>query len=129
MQNLDENSITTAVLDKIAATPDARLKHLLESLVRHLHDFAREVELTEAEWLTAVEFLTETGQISKDGRQEFILLSDTLGLSMLVTAQNHRKPKGCTEATVFGPFHVEDSSTSQPTPISPTVRPVRAATY
>jgi hydroxyquinol 1,2-dioxygenase len=109
MQNLDENTITDAVLERIGAAPDQRLQRVLTSLVRHLHDFAREVELTEAEWLNAIEFLTETGQISNQSRQEFILLSDTLGLSMLVTAQNHRKPAGCTEATVFGPFHLENS--------------------
>ena len=109
MQNLDENTITDAVLNQISATPNPRLKHVLGNLVRHLHDFAREVALTEPEWLAAVEFLTETGQISNASRQEFILLSDTLGLSMLVTAQNNKKPAGCTEATVFGPFHVEDA--------------------
>jgi hydroxyquinol 1,2-dioxygenase len=109
MQNLDENTITAAVLARLANTPDARLKLVLTSLVTHLHDFAREVELSEDEWLTAVKFLTETGQISGPRRQEMILLSDTLGLSMLVTAQNHRKPADCTEATVFGPFHVEDA--------------------
>jgi hydroxyquinol 1,2-dioxygenase len=109
MQNLDENTITAAVLDRLANTPDARLKLVMTSLVRHLHDFAREVELREDEWMAAVEFLTETGRISGPERQEMILLSDTLGLSMLVTAQNHRKPLDCTEATVFGPFHVENA--------------------
>jgi len=75
--------------------------------VQHLHAFARDVKLTEAEWFAGIRFLTEVGHITSETRQEFILLSDTLGLSMLVTALNHRKPKGCTEATVFGPFHVE----------------------
>jgi len=81
----------------------------MTSLVQHLHAFAREVKLTEAEWAAGIAFLTATGQMCSDKRQEFILLSDTLGLSMLVTAQQNRKPAGCTEATVFGPFHVEDS--------------------
>jgi hydroxyquinol 1,2-dioxygenase len=79
----------------------------MTSLIRHLHDFAREVELTEEEWFQGVSFLTDTGHITDDRRQEFVLLSDTLGLSMLVIAQNNRKPAACTEATVVGPFHVE----------------------
>src|SRR5262249_45433591 len=74
---------------------------------RHLHDFAREVALTESEWFEGIRFLTDTGHITDDRRQEFILLSDTLGLSTLVTAMNNRRSPGCTEATVFGPFHVE----------------------
>jgi hydroxyquinol 1,2-dioxygenase len=107
MRNIDEHTITAAVLARQAGTTDARLKTIMDSLVRHLHDFAREVKLTEAEWFEGVRFLTATGQMCSDKRQEFILLSDTLGLSTLVTAQNHRVPDGCTEATVFGPFHVE----------------------
>jgi catechol 1,2-dioxygenase len=79
----------------------------MASLVRHLHSFAREVELTQEEWGTAIDFLTRTGQICSAERQEFILLSDTLGLSMLVDAINNRRPQGATENTVFGPFHVE----------------------
>ena len=79
----------------------------MDSLVHHLHDFAREVSLTEAEWEQAIGFLTQCGHITDDRRQEFILLSDVLGLSMLTVALNHRKPAGCTEATVFGPFHVD----------------------
>jgi hydroxyquinol 1,2-dioxygenase len=107
MRNVDEHTITEAVLARLAATPDARLEEVLSSLVRHLHAFAREVRLTEAEWFEGIRFLTDTGRMCDDKRQEFILLSDTLGLSMLVTAANHAKPAGCTEATVFGPFHVE----------------------
>jgi catechol 1,2-dioxygenase len=79
----------------------------MASLVRHLHDFAREVQLTESEWFDGIRFLTRAGHITDDKRQEFILLSDVLGLSMLVTMQNNRKPAGATESTVFGPFHVE----------------------
>ena len=109
MRNLDERTITQAVLERHADAADPRLKEIMTSLVRHLHDFAREVKLTEAEWGTAIGFLTEVGHLCDDKRQEFILLSDTLGLSTLVTAQNHRKPPGCTEATVFGPFHVKDA--------------------
>jgi hydroxyquinol 1,2-dioxygenase len=106
MRNLDENSITTETLDRIKDTPSPRLKQIMTSLIRHLHDFARETELTEAEWFEGIKFLTDTGHMTDAKRQEFILLSDTLGLSMLVIAQNNRKPAGCTEATVFGPFHI-----------------------
>ncbi len=77
----------------------------MQSLVRHLHAFVKDVELTEAEWMTAIQFLTETGHTCSDKRQEFILLSDTLGVSMVVDLINHRKPEGATESTVFGPFH------------------------
>ena len=101
------NHITESVLERLANTPDPRLKEIMLSLVRHLHGFAREVKLTEAEWLKGIEFLTQTGHITNAQRQEFILLSDVLGLSMLTVAMNNDKPAGCTEATVFGPFHVE----------------------
>jgi hydroxyquinol 1,2-dioxygenase len=109
MRNLDENTITAAVLARHEHAPDERLKTIVTSLVRHLHAFAREVDLTEREWEAGIHFLTEVGHITDERRQEFILLSDTLGLSMLVTAMAHRKPAGCTEATVFGPFFVDDA--------------------
>jgi len=79
----------------------------MTSLVQHLHAFARDVKLTEEEWFQGIDFLTRCGHITDDKRQEFILLSDVLGLSMLTVAMNNDKPQGCTEATVFGPFHVE----------------------
>jgi len=107
MRNLDETTITQAVLARHANIPNERLQRVITSLVQHLHAFAREIHLTEAEWAAGIEFLTAVGRTCSATRQEFILLSDTLGLSTLVTAQNHRKPIGCTEATVFGPFHVE----------------------
>ena len=107
MRNLNQDTITQAVLARFAATPDERLKEIMTSLVQHLHAFAREVKLTEAEWFKGIEFLTAVGRKTDDKRQEFILLSDTLGLSMLTVAMNNDKPPGCTEATVFGPFHVE----------------------
>ncbi len=107
MRNLDQYNITQAVIARLAQTPDPRLKEVLTSLVQHLHAFARDVELTEAEWAYGIDFLTRVGQTCSAERQEFILLSDTLGLSMLTVALNNDKPKGCTEATVFGPFHVE----------------------
>ena len=107
MRNLNQHTITDAVLERQDNTADPRLKEIMTSLVRHLHDFAREVQLTEEEWFKGIEFLTRCGHITDDKRQEFILLSDVLGLSMLTVAQNNEKPAGCTEATVFGPFHVE----------------------
>jgi len=106
MRNLDENTITDAVLKRHEGASNVRLRAVMTSLVRHLHDFAREVQLTEEEWEAGIRFLTEVGHITDGNRQEFILLSDTLGLSMLVTAMANRKPVGCTEATVFGPFFV-----------------------
>jgi hydroxyquinol 1,2-dioxygenase len=109
MRNLDEDNITRAVIGMHAHAGNARLRELMTRLVQHLHAFAREVELTEDEWFRGIRFLTDVGHITSDTRQEFILLSDTLGLSMLVTALNNKKPKGCTESTVFGPFHVENS--------------------
>ena len=107
MRNLTQDNITQAVLARLAETPDARLKEIMTSLVQHLHAFARDVKLTEAEWFQGIDFLTRVGHITDDKRQEFILLSDTLGLSMLTVAMNNDKPAGCTESTVFGPFYVE----------------------
>lgn len=109
MRNINEDTITQAVLAAMAGCQDARLATIMACLVQHLHSFAREVKLTEAEWMQGVQFLTETGHITDDKRQEFILLSDALGLSTLVTAQNNVKPMACTESTVFGPFFVEDA--------------------
>lgn len=109
MRNIDENTITQAVLFAMRDCSHPRLRTVITSLVQHLHAFARDVQLTEDEWWTGLQFLTATGHITDDKRQEFILLSDVLGLSMLVTAQNQAKPAGCTESTVFGPFFVEDA--------------------
>ena len=97
------------MLASFAGAGDDRFREVAESLVRHLHAFANEVGLTEAEWFKAVDFLTRTGQISDDKRQEFILLSDVLGLSMLVIGLAHPAGGGATESTVFGPFFVEGS--------------------
>ena len=104
----EENS-AEVVLSRTAETADERLRAVMASAVRHLHAFAKEVEPTNAEWLTALDFLTKTGQICSDWRQEWILLSDVLGVSMLVDAINNRKPSGATETTVLGPFHVSDA--------------------
>jgi hydroxyquinol 1,2-dioxygenase len=108
VRDFDEHNITDAVVERFKNTLAPRLKTIRISLVRHLHEFVREVDLTSDEWLTGIEFLTHTGQMCSDRRQEFILLSDTLGVSMLVDAINHRMPEGATETTVLGPFYVED---------------------
>jgi hydroxyquinol 1,2-dioxygenase len=105
-RNITEHNITDAVVARFENCPDARLKEILTALVRHLHGFVRETQITEAEWLQGIRFLTDTGHITDGKRQEYILLSDVLGVSMLTVAMNHAKPKGATEATVFGPFHV-----------------------
>ncbi|MDY0747798.1 intradiol ring-cleavage dioxygenase [Paucibacter sp. R3-3] len=107
MRNITEHNITEAVIARFAGCDDSRLKEIMSSLVTHLHAFVRETRITEAEWAKGIEFLTATGHITDDKRQEFILLSDTLGVSMLTVAMNHTKPPAATEATVFGPFHVE----------------------
>jgi hydroxyquinol 1,2-dioxygenase len=107
MRNLTEANLTEAVLGKLEGATDPRFKQIMTSLIKHLHAFVREVELTEEEWFTGIQFLTATGQKCDDKRQEYILLSDTLGVSMLVDAINHRKPSGATESTVLGPFYVE----------------------
>jgi hydroxyquinol 1,2-dioxygenase len=109
MRNITEDNITEALIARLADCESPRLKRVMTSLVRHLHGFVREVGLTDAEWAAAVEFLTATGQACSAERQEFILLSDTLGVSMLVTALNHAHPSGATEATVLGPFHTDDA--------------------
>jgi hydroxyquinol 1,2-dioxygenase len=109
MRQFNEHTITEAVIERFTESGNARLRTVMSALVRHLHDFVREVELTEAEWRTAIDFLTRVGQKSDDKRQEFILLSDTLGVSILVDAINHRQPKGATETTVLGPFYVENA--------------------
>ncbi|MDB5659956.1 MAG: 6-chlorohydroxyquinol,2-dioxygenase [Cypionkella sp.] len=92
---------------------NARLAEVMSSLVKHLHAFAKDIHLTEDEWNLAINFLTKTGQICSAERQEFILLSDVLGVSMLVDAINNRRPEGATENTVFGPFHVDNAPKRQ----------------
>jgi len=102
----EENSVAT-VNERMSKDVNPRLAAVMACLVKHLHSFAREVSLTQEEWEFGIDFLTRTGQICTQERQEFILLSDTLGLSMLVDAINNRRPPGATENTVFGPFHVD----------------------
>ncbi|GAB2444056.1 intradiol ring-cleavage dioxygenase [Streptomyces incanus] len=104
-----EAEITRQVLHAFGDCADPRLRQVLQCLVRHLHAFIREVRLTEREWSKGIEFLTRTGHITDDRRQEFILLSDVLGASMQTVAVNNEAYGDATEATVFGPFFVEDS--------------------
>ena len=104
-RNKTEDDLTAEVLARFSATPDPRLRQIMLSLIGHLHAFVKEVQLTEAEWFQAIEILTEAGKMCSDKRQEFILFSDTLGVSMVVDLIDHRKPEGATESTVFGPFH------------------------
>jgi hypothetical protein len=88
---------------------DERLKQVMEVITRKLHEAVKEIEPTQDEWMQAILFLTRTGQICNEWRQEYILLSDVLGVSMLVDAINNRKPSGASESTVLGPFHVADA--------------------
>ncbi|TYC69060.1 intradiol ring-cleavage dioxygenase [Stappia sp. BW2] len=107
MTYLSEDGSQETVNARMSPKTPERLQQVMESLVRHLHDFVKDVRLTEKEWETAIAFLTQTGHMCSDTRQEFILLSDVLGVSMLVDAVNNRKPAGSTPSTVFGPFHVD----------------------
>lgn len=107
-----EQNLTDQVVASFADTPDPRLRQLMQSLTRHLHAFIRDVRLTEDEWNSGIEFLTAVGHITDDKRHEFILLSDVLGASMQTIAVNNESVKGtetATEATVFGPFFVNDA--------------------
>lgn len=129
-----EEELVQRVVDSFAGCEDDRLRTVLGSLVRHLHGFLREVRLTEEEWKQGIDFLTAVGHTTDDRRQEFILLSDTLGASMQTIAINNEAYADATEATVFGPFFVEDapevelggdiagSATGQPCWVEGTVR-------
>jgi protocatechuate 3,4-dioxygenase beta subunit len=101
--------VTEQVLASFAEASSPRFRELMEALVRHAHAFTREVRLTDREWEAGIEFLTRCGHITTDRRQEFILLSDVLGMSMLTIAVNQPEDTRATEATVFGPFFVEGS--------------------
>ena len=97
------------VVGRNVEAKDERLKQVMEVVTRHLHEAVKEIEPSQDEWMAAIRFLTRTGQLCDDWRQEWILLSDTLGVSMLVDAINSRRPTGASENTVLGPFHVADS--------------------
>lgn len=102
-------NLTAQVIARHGDVPDSRLKQIITALVTHLHAFAAEVGLTQDEWAAGIQFLTDAGHITDDNRQEFILLSDTLGLSMLIDLLDHRSDDGETESTVLGPFWVADA--------------------
>ena len=108
MPQFSEADLTAAVIKSFDETPDPRVKFLLQELVTSLHDYVRKTDLTFAEWEYAIDFLTRVGQKCTPIRQEFILLSDVMGVSMLVDAVNHRERGGATETTVLGPFYVGD---------------------
>ncbi len=110
MKDFTVDNLTEEVIKAYTArTTSPRMAQIFTSLITHLHGFVKDVELTEAEWFAAIQFLTETGKKCDDKRQEFILLSDTLGVSMLVDAVNHPKGGAGTESTVLGPFFVPGS--------------------
>jgi protocatechuate 3,4-dioxygenase beta subunit len=110
VKQMSEDDLTADVVARLSGTPDPRLRQVMQALVRHLHAFAREVRLTDDEWLAGIDFLTRTGQTCDPVRQEFILLSDTLGLSSLVDLINHgAEEPGSTEPTILGPFYVPES--------------------
>ena len=104
MRQFNEDNLTAAVVERFQKSKDARFREIISSAVKHLHAFAREVHLTEEEWFEGIKFLTAVGQKCDDKRQEMILLSDILGLSMMIVALNHKTVPGATEATVLGPF-------------------------
>jgi hydroxyquinol 1,2-dioxygenase len=120
MTQFNETNLTEAVVASFDKTPNPRARFLLQELVKSLHDYVSKTGLTFEEWDYAIDFLTRTGQKCTDTRQEFILLSDVLGVSMLVDAVNHRDREGATQTTVLGPFYVgEHKVTEHGTDISP----------
>ncbi len=104
MRQFNEDTLTAAVVERFMKSKDERFRQIITSAVKHLHAFAREVHLTEEDWFEGIKYLTAVGQKCDDKRQEFILLSDILGLSMMIVALNHKTVPGATEATVLGPF-------------------------
>jgi protocatechuate 3,4-dioxygenase beta subunit len=120
MPQFNETELTTAVIKSFEEVEDPRVKYLMEELVKSLHDYVGRTNLTFGEWEYAIDFLTRVGQKCTPSRQEFILLSDVLGVSMLVDAVNHREREGATETTVLGPFYVgEHKAMPHGTDISP----------
>jgi hydroxyquinol 1,2-dioxygenase len=110
MRVIDENTITDAAIEQMSSTPNPRMRQIMASLVRHLHDFTREVDLTPEEWLEGIRFLTAVGQKCTAHRQEFILLSDTLGLSALINAlHDKRGTESATKSSLLGPFYRQDA--------------------
>jgi protocatechuate 3,4-dioxygenase beta subunit len=112
-ESFTEEDATDVVLARLGADINPRLREVMTSVISHVHAVVREVEPTQEEWMAAIQFLTATGQFSDDVRQEYILLSDTLGVSMLVDSINNRKSAGGTESTVLGPFYASGSPVRQ----------------
>ena len=109
MPYVNEKNLTDVVLERWKNIPDARLKQIMQSLIKHLHGFVRDIEPSEKEWAAAIDFITRLGQKSDEKRQEVILFSDVMGVSMLVDAINNRLPTGATPTTVEGPFHIANA--------------------
>jgi len=109
MPYVTEENLTEVALKRWSDIPDPRLRQIMQSLIKHLHGFVRDIEPTQREWAAAIDWLTRTGQMCSQKRQEFILTSDVLGVSMLVDAINHRQSSGATPTTVEGPFHVPNA--------------------
>lgn len=109
MPYVTEDNLTDVALERWKDIPDPRLRQIMQSLIKHVHGLVREIEPTPQEWAAAIDWLTRTGKMCSDKRQEFILASDVLGVSMLVDAINHRRPSGATPSTVEGPFHVPNA--------------------
>src|ERR1700676_3401688 len=126
MAQFNDNELTADVVQSFEETTAPRAKFLMEELVKSLHEFVRKTDLSFDEWAYAIDFLTQVGQKCSPSRQEFILLSDVLGVSMLVDAVNHRDRAGATETTVLGPFYVgEHKPMPQGTDIPPTLTGAR----
>jgi hydroxyquinol 1,2-dioxygenase len=109
MRNVTEDNLSEAVIASMSEAKDPRFQEIMASLIQHLHAFVRDVNLTEAEWMAGIQFLTAVGQRCDDKRQEFILLSDTLGATTMKDLINNRKPPGVTEYTILGPFYRPDA--------------------
>ena len=109
MPYVTEDNLTDVAMERWKDIPDPRLRQIMQSLIKHLHGFVRDIEPTQAEWAAAIDWLTRTGKLCSPKRQEFVLASDVLGVSMLVDAINHRRPSGATPSTVEGPFHVPNA--------------------
>src|SRR5260370_7955039 len=114
MPYVTEDNLTDVAMERWKDIPDPRLRQIMQSLIKHLHGFVRDIEPTQAEWAAAIDWLTRTGKLCSQKRQEFILTSDVLGVSLLVDAINHRRPGGATPTTVEGPFHVPNAPAMPP---------------
>ena len=119
MRNLTEENTTDVVLKAWSNNPDPRFKEIVDAMIRHLHDFVREVQLTEAEWGAAIKYLHKCADISSPERSEFILTSDVLGVSSLVDTINNRRDEGATENSVLGPFYIAEKGDLGEVPVVP----------